>query len=555
MPNITPSVLSNAIMGKLYEVLTTGDATVPKSPDNFFSWCTPGIPVTSEDFRFMKQGLSGVVTPAAVKNMLQATGAAAAPAGASPSSTGASSGAASSAGTSSTSTSAAAPSAQGLTDAQLAQLRAQDVNGVYQQAEGFAHMVDFIPDVASMAGKQLAQLAIQSDNGELSDVYKLTLTMCEPMVSEIPDDLKAKIAHMRSLLTTTIKTKDLITDAEVDTVGPSPLVVAYTSAMNAYDNAALAYNNARINALAANDPQSVEYFAINAPILRNQVLAAMDAWQTTGYKNQYEEIAAFIAQVEGRDMSLLLAGYKDDLAKATLTGISSGSDFYYTTLTPGDFYESTGWTNFHFSAADFSSHANSSFNSSGWSVSGSAGFFGIGASGGASGSASHSQYNGSFNSEHCSMSFDICQVAIVRPWFKTSFLNSKTWRFDPGNPDVKNNLLSDGGSPPKGLMPAYATSVIFIKNLMLDFGDNKGFQSFQQQQSANSQGGGANFSFGPFSIGSSASHSQVSGSSSSAGGYSWTDQGLSVPGMQVVGYRCHVLPMSPNPSPDIKEWG
>lgn len=254
-------------------------------------------------------------------------------------------------------------------------------------------------------------------------------------------------------------------------------------------------------------------------------------------------------------MSLLLAGYKDDLAKATLTGISSGSDFYYTTLTPGDFYESTGWTNFHFSAADFSSHANSSFNSSGWSVSGSAGFFGIGASGGASGSASHSQYNGSFNSEHCSMSFDICQVAIVRPWFKTSFLNSKTWRFDPGNPDVKNNLLSDGGSPPKGLMPAYATSVIFIKNLMLDFGDNKGFQSFQQQQSANSQGGGANFSFGPFSIGSSASHSQVSGSSSSAGGYSWTDQGLSVPGMQVVGYRCHVLPMSPNPSPDIKEWG
>ncbi len=153
-------------------------------------------------------------------------------------------------------------------------------------------------------------------------------------------------------------------------------------------------------------------------------------------------------------------------------GISSGSDFYYTTLsTPGDFYESTGWTNFHFSAADFSSHANSSFNSSGWSVSGSAGFFGIGRiRRRASGSASHSQYNGNALIPNIArMSFDICQVAIVRPWFKTSFLNSKTWRFDPGNPDVKNNLLSDGGSPPKGLMPAYATSVIFIKNLMLDF--------------------------------------------------------------------------------------
>ena len=61
MPEVAPHVISNAIMGKLYDVLTNGDDTVPKSADNFFSWCTPGIPVDPSDFQFLSQGFTGVV--------------------------------------------------------------------------------------------------------------------------------------------------------------------------------------------------------------------------------------------------------------------------------------------------------------------------------------------------------------------------------------------------------------------------------------------------------------------------------------------------------------
>jgi hypothetical protein len=50
MANVAPSEIANAIMGKLYDVLTKGDETVPKSQDNFFSWCTPGIPVDPSDY-------------------------------------------------------------------------------------------------------------------------------------------------------------------------------------------------------------------------------------------------------------------------------------------------------------------------------------------------------------------------------------------------------------------------------------------------------------------------------------------------------------------------
>ena len=73
MPEVAPHVISNAIMGKLYDVLTNGDDTVPKSADNFFSWCTPGIPVDPSDFQFLSQGFTGVVKKAAVDTMLAAT--------------------------------------------------------------------------------------------------------------------------------------------------------------------------------------------------------------------------------------------------------------------------------------------------------------------------------------------------------------------------------------------------------------------------------------------------------------------------------------------------
>jgi hypothetical protein len=33
--DVLPSDIANAIMGKLYDVLTNGDETVPKSADNF----------------------------------------------------------------------------------------------------------------------------------------------------------------------------------------------------------------------------------------------------------------------------------------------------------------------------------------------------------------------------------------------------------------------------------------------------------------------------------------------------------------------------------------
>jgi hypothetical protein len=334
-------------------------------------------------------------------------------------------------------------------------------------------------------------------------------------------------------------------------------VIAYNEKMAAYDNAALEYNTHRIDALTAATPRAVHDWSINANILRDKVKAAMTDWIANGYKNDYEQIGAYLDQVQSRDLTLLKAQYKDDLAKAKLTGISSGSDFYFTSLVPASFAKATGWTRFSFEKGDTRVAQNSSYSATKWGVTAKAGFLGI-----FGGSASHSEskarqeFHGTFDSEKFSLSFEMCQAGVVRAWYHPSFINSKAWRFDQGNPDTKGELISDGGSPPKGTMPAYPTSIVFVRNLKLRMGKSKAFSDFIAEQQSNSTGAEASASFGPFSLGGGGSYSKQSGNTDKKWGASHDNQGMDVPGMQIIGFKCHLFNgrKYPMPNPQIKEW-
>lgn len=62
-------------------------------------------------------------------------------------------------------------------------------------------------------------------------------------------------------------------------------------------------------------------------------------------------------------------------------------------------------------------------------------------------------------------------------------------------------------------------------------------------------GGGA-FNYGPITIGGSyMSHSQERNVD-----YSSDSQRIQIKGMQLIGFKCHMLPKSPDSKPDIEEW-
>jgi hypothetical protein len=528
MAEVLPSELVSSIMGKLYDVLTNGDDTVPQSEDSFFSWATPGIPVEASDFEFLTQGLTGVVKKADLDVL----------AGGTPPADG------------------TAPAVE-LTPALLESLRAQDTAQLYQQAENLARMFDVIPDVTRSDHDQLARLNVLNNEGTLSDVYRYTLRMSQVMETELPEETKKKIAELRALLSVAVTKKNLIDGSETQVTQPSPLTQIYFEKMAAYEAAALEYNNRRIDALSASTPQAVHFWAMNANILRNRVKAAMMDWVTNGYKNDYEEIAAFLDQVQQRDMSLLKEEYRDDLEKARITGLASGSDFFYTSLIPGNFANAGGWSQFSFESGDFSSQRSSNYSTRKWNTSASAGFLGIfGGSGGGGSSSSRREYTGTFNSDQFSLQFEIAQVPIVRPWFKPAFLQSRAWRFDQSNPEAKDELLSDGGTPPKGSMPSWATTGVFIRNLRMRLGHSEGFSNFMAENTQSSGGGGGFVSIGPFFGGGSYSRATSSGSTTSSRGYSYQNQELVVDGMQLAGLKCHVLSgrRYPDPLSSITRW-
>ncbi len=543
MPDVLPSQLVSSVMAKLYDVLTNGDDTVPQSEDNFFSWAAPGIPVEEHDFDFLSQGLTGVVKKKAIDAMRNT----AQPSAGDGTATAAAGGGGA----------AAAPEATTqpeLTPALLEQLRAQDTAGLYMQAENLARLVDFVPDVAKATNEQFVRLSVLNNEGSLSDIYRYILRMSQVMESELPAETKAKIEKFRGLLSVTTKKKNLVDDTETEVSEPSPMAKAYFEKMAAYENAALEYNTHRINALTASEASAVHYWAINANTLRNRVRAAMSDWVSNGYKNEYEQISAFIDQVMQRDMALLKQEYRDDLERARITGLASGSDFFYTSLIPGNFAKSGGWTEFSFSSGDFERHDSSNYSTKRWSAGASGGFLGFGASGGGSRSRSHEEFHGKFNSDHFSLRFEICQVPIVRPWYKQAFLLSKSWRFDANNPEAKGEIVSDGGAPPKGLIPAYPTTAIFVRNLKLSLGHSEGFTDFVSNATSSSAGGSGFVSFGPFFAGGSYSRSSSSGNSQRDFGFTYDNQGMEVLGMQIAGFKCHIMPKSPNPLPSITKW-
>lgn len=528
MALLEPSVLANTIMSKLYNVLTNGDDTVPPSSDNYFSWCTPGIPVEPEDLEFLAQGLTGIVKKSAVDAMQPSAAAATAAAGGSP----------------------PAPS-EPLSPEQLNALMAQDTMRLYMQAENLSRLLDFVPDVAAGTNGQFARMSVANNDGTLSDVYDYTLRMSQVMKVELPPETVAQIERLNGLLKKTVKTKDIITEEEVETVTDSDLVTAYREKMAAYDAAALEYNARRIDALTATNSRAVHDWAINANIYRNKVRAAMADWQTAGHKADYEKIAAFFEQIGNRDMALLKQRYVEDLERARLTSPISGSDFFYTSLVPGNFATSTGWTRFGFSAGDYQSHSSSSYNWSRSSGGGGFSFFGIGGRGSHSSSQSHEEYHGTFDSSHVNMSFEIAQIPIARPWFRTAFLTSHYWRFDQNNVVVKGDKLSDGGSPPSGKLPAYATTAIFVRKLSLGFGESHGFSDFVSNSKSKATSAGGFFAFGPFFAGGGGSHRSGSGDTRRSHGFRFENNTMHIDGMQLIGFKCHLLPKSPDPSPDI----
>lgn len=634
--------LMQGLMGKIYDLFTTGGDVANPSEDNFFCWLTPGVPVTPDQFDFASEGLSGIVrarkpgqSPApqasgsAMDNVvnqiikkrveeitnkqialetddvllteeekqkrakeLEALKAkeaqqqetdpnlaalkkttkkkakdapeeeevevkeatadvtetigdteekityAESPADEVPEP-------------------AAEPEPEGLTEEELEALKAERTTLLYMQAENFAQMVDFIPDVSGRAGRKEEGLAVLENEGSLYDVYRRVLTMSEVAQYELDEATRAKLEKAKAMLTTTVMQEDFLSDEKVPVEVDSRLVEEYNAAMEAYNDAFLEYNNRRIAALTGQSAQAVHDWALNAGLYYNKVNAAMQAWTGKGHKQQYEQINAFIANVTEKDLSLLKAEYKAILDRSMMMGLVTGTEFPFTTVSPANFANASGWTDFTFNMRRYKDHADSEVENHSWKVDQT------------STSWFHKQhYNYGKDNQfqeldlgleetNVDISFKICQVNIVRPWFKPSFLTCRSWRFAPGTEEgKKGTILSSGGPKPEGILPAYPTAMLIVKDVVFDFHDTQIAKDFKHKYDSVSHDGGLGVSIGMFGIGAKGNVSYLDNKKHDGTevNIEQNKSKVTIPGMQIIGYRCHVLGKSPDPLPDIKDW-
>ncbi len=416
---------------------------------------------------------------------------------------------------------------------------ATETRDLIMKAADMALFTDLVPDPTAVYNKKDGQTMDRNSQESLSKIYGNILkfakvTNLEPTAAE-----KAKLDKFHNLLYQTKTEKDLITDEEKTSVVESPLKQAYLEKMQAYEDASLLYNGKRVNAMASDDKAAVLDFSLNANTYRNKVKAAMNTWTSAGHKHDVEDMENYIAQVTGRSMASWFAGLRDIYDRAAFTESMLDFTFYPVRLFPANFFNQP-WQSFTFHENEVTTHTDSS--STSWNVSGGVGFGFWSAKAGASGS--NARQNASLASSHFSMSFDLAQVKILRPWFGTELFSCRGWKLDPGTWTFGNPQLSNGGNPPQGSFIAYSTNMLFAKNLRIEFDKAAWQSSAAQSQFATSASAG----WGPFSLKGGYSNSKSSTDFHATD----TGQGLFAPGMQLFGLVNRLVGTCPNPDPKAK---
>jgi hypothetical protein len=476
--------LGRALTTQIYHTVLGGDDKVKPPQDTFFTWCMPGLPFTESDVDFCAKGIYSAPT-------------------------------------------------------------AEEMNSRLTHAMNLSLLMDFIPDVSAPYSNDRQEGMFKPDaEKHLSEMYRQILRFSKTVNYELSDKEKAKLEKFRGLLFTTRKVTDLVTDEVKELTEEGKVLKAYNQRMADYLAAALDYNAKRIGAASATGPagkQAVADWSMNAQLYYLKVKAAADAWTSGGYRNEVDQMNAYINQVTERSLVLWKQQLEELYDKGVVTGTDVAIPFRYTTLVPGDFMSSGGWTTLRVSheTVDWANHNESTSWSAGGGVN--FGLFRIG------GSASHSsaEQSRSFAVNSFNLSFDLCQVLVVRPWFYPEWFSNHGWMLRKGEGWTFDQMPSDGARPPKGEFIGYATQAIFARNVKIESAE---FVS--QYKAAQSEwGGSAGVGWGPFTLSGSYRHT-----SSDEKFHSETSgEGLSTLGPQVIGFVNHLIGKAPSPLKELKD--
>ncbi len=501
-----PDDLMNVVFGDVYKKLTNGGDPKMLGSNNFVAWEPVATVIDEEAFDYASKGVFGVPLKK-----------------------------------------------EGMTDEEYNDLRASKKWGRFAQAEEFARIADQIPDyIPKLAGnaREFSVFSAKPDH-TVSNTYADILDFCVVKNSKIDPKVEKKLTMLRKKLFKTKKLKNPDYDEEMiehPEDNPkyiyqsfmSPMYTKYLEYEVLYDEAeeVLTELQMRVN---EGDSEAMTEMAINGRNIIRKRDNALKRWESLGYKGQVEKIMNYIDEIEASNFITVKKRYESEFLAAKRTGLGGSNTYYYSVPVPAKILEnSRGWTQFKFEKSNYSS----SYRSKAHSWSAKANYMGI-VKVGTDGKTSNA--SSEYNVNDFEMSFNLTKCYVSRAWLGMNFIKSRFWKYSKTGAEVVNNqMVSDGKGG--GLMPAVVTELYFVKDLKIGF--KKGSDSYKKAEKHIKAGGGVGF--GPFRIGAKYSYDNKKIDRSG----SREEQGVTSPEILLIGRKCNVLDLSPNPLPSIQddEW-
>ncbi len=399
----------------------------------------------------------------------------------------------------------------------------------------FSSLVNSIPKVNAI---------YDQDGSQLDKIYKDIITQSQVADNPISAEDLEKIKKYRDLLSPKeISFQDALGKTKTKSE-PSAIMKAYDLGLADYQSALQEYVQLRTAAQRGIKGAAKEFASLGS-ILKKKVSNAYDKWVADGYKEEVDEMRAFIGQVTSRSLVTWKQGIAQNIKISELTDLTSNAGYLWTSFLPGNFAKrKEGWTAMSFGSSEYKSYENEEKDSWGASVDADFGLWSVSAK--SSGTSIREDRNSNLNEYN--ISFGLTQVPILRPWFDPSFMKSRAWRLTPGGiQTIGSETVSTGGANPQGIIPAYTTSAIFIRDVELNLkSEDTSFKASSLVTDSSVAVG-----WGPIKVKGNYSNSRknkqiqanVSGGS------------IKIPGMQLIGFKCAKLNYkAPNPFPDITKW-
>jgi hypothetical protein len=303
-----------------------------------------------------------------------------------------------------------------FTEAELAALSSPQTPADFAVAADFARAVNFLPrDMVASATERM-----------LWDVFADVLA-------------RAEVAAAESQATDVTAAGSPLYDVAPDgTRTESKALKRYRQYRDAWFVARENYASHKLTGELSEDPDvRRRWLEVEEPALRAAQDAAMTDWDTLGNRVDIELAIQAERDAALRNPRLRWAewshGFNPDTDMLTET---NGAQFAPTGLSPRDFVSEGDWLSFELSAGEMAALV----------------------------AEAPEQVKAVLGDDTSSRferaSFEYRSVAINRPWFRPDVLTSQIWRTT--DPEL---TLSDGADPPSGVCPAYATAVVFMRNL------------------------------------------------------------------------------------------